>query len=224
MQKSFIVIMMMEISDIMLINGPAGQLELAIDKIDANSAEKWAVICHPHPLFGGTMTNKVVTTTAKALQQRAYHTVRFNFRGIGKSTGTFDEGRGELDDLLAVLTWLKDNYQIHEVCLAGFSFGSYIALQGSLRWPCTQLITIAPPIMRFDYSKAQQVSCPWLLIQGEDDDVVNPLTVITWADALAKTKKNLCLIRMPNAGHFFHGKLIELRELIAHHLTAEPST
>lgn len=193
-----------------LIAAPHGQLEIIVEN-DPQPHSLFGIVCHPHPLYGGTMNNKVVTTTAKALQMRGLATVRFNFRGIGKSTGTYDEGRGELQDLLTVLQWLETHYAPKAIWLAGFSFGAHIAFQGSLHWPCQTLITIAPPIMRFDFSQTQQINCPWWLIQGDKDEVVDPNEVFAWAESLGD---RVNVIRIHDASHFFHGKLIELREAI----------
>lgn len=191
------------------IPGPSGQIELVLEG-DKN-ASTVGIICHPHPLFGGTMNNKVVTTTTKALQQLGLATVRFNFRGIGKSTGTYGEGCGELQDLLAVLDWVKTALNPTTYWLAGFSFGSHIAFQASLQWSCAQLITIAPPIARFDFTQANDIHCPWLLIQGDQDDVVSPKEVFDWAKTMTVPVEVICI---KDAGHFFHGKLIELRDAI----------
>lgn len=202
----------------MLINTPEGQLEIAIDKIDDNKHHRWAIVCHPHPLFGGTMNNKVVTTTSKALQLSGYSVIRFNFRGVGQSSGGFDEGRGELQDLHAVFDWLSANETLDTLCLAGFSFGSYIAFQASQTLPCKQLILIAPPIMRFNYQLSEGITCPCLIIQGDEDEIVDPQQVIAWAKTLEKSDPQFKLIIMEKSGHFFHGKLIELRNTLKDYL------
>lgn len=202
----------------MLINAPTGQLEIVIDKIDDNKHHHWAIVCHPHPLFGGTMNNKVVTTTSKALQLSGYSVIRFNFRGVGQSTGQFDEGRGELQDLHAVFDWLSANEPVDTLCLAGFSFGSYIAFQASQTLPCKQLILIAPPIMRFNYESSQDITCPCLIVQGDEDEIVDPQEVIAWAKTLEKREPRFKLKIMDKSGHFFHGKLIELRNTLKDYL------
>ncbi len=194
----------------LLIPGQSGHLEVVLENARALT-HGVGIICHPHPLHGGSMNNKVVTTTAKALQMLGLATVRFNFRGVGQSEGQYDAGLGELQDLLSVLQWLQATYAPTVYWLAGFSFGSHIAFQGSLQWPCQQLITIAPPIMRFDFLQTHQIQCPWLLIQGDQDEIVDPASVFAWARTLSIP---IHVIDIPGASHFFHGKLIELREAI----------
>ena len=196
-----------------LIPSSSGQIELILE--GNLSEKKIGIVCHPHPLFGGSMNNKVVTTTSKAFQAIGIASLRFNFRGFGKSTGHYEAGHGELQDLLTVLAWLQNKHAPVAIWLAGFSFGSYIAFQGSLRWPCQQLITIAPPISRFDFSQTQQINCPWLLIQGDQDEVVASNEVFTWAKSITVPIKVVCL---PGATHFFHGKLLELREVLIKNL------
>lgn len=195
------------------IAGPHGQIEICVENPGFSTC---AIICHPHPLYGGSMTNKVVTTTAKALHTLGITTVRFNFRGVGKSEGQYDEGRGECQDLMHLLGWVKNTYSPDAIWLAGFSFGAYIAFQGSLSWPCQQLITLAPAISHCNFSHNSLPRCPWLLIQGDEDEVVDPKEVYRWVESLSTPPD---LIRLPQAGHFFHGKLLELKEAIIHYFT-----
>lgn len=190
------------------IPGPVGPLEARCG-CPKEPAGVSAVICHPHPLFGGTMENKVVTTVARALEDLGLHTVRFNFRGVGASAGAYDEGHGETEDLLAVLRWLAERRPGDEVWLAGFSFGSYVAARGAVRWPVSQLISIAPPVARFDFSDSPPPECPWLVVQGDADEVVEPGAVFRWVEALPRPPE---LVVMKGASHFFHGRLVELRE------------
>ena len=190
------------------IPGPAGGLE-ALCGCPREPAGVTAVICHPHPLYGGTMNNKVVYTVARALEDLGLHTVRFNFRGVGASTGVFDTGRGETEDLLAVLRWAAGRRPGERFWLAGFSFGSYVAARAVSRWTTEQLISIAPPVARFDFSEFPRPDCPWLVVQGDADEVVDPGAVFSWLGGLEPAPT---VIRMAGAGHFFHGRLIELRE------------
>jgi alpha/beta superfamily hydrolase len=192
------------------LDGPAGKLESLME--DAGSPGGfYAVICHPHPLFGGTMDNKVVSTLAKAMRDVGIPSVRFNFRGVGASAGAFDEGRGETEDADAVANWGAARWPGRQLILAGFSFGAYVALRLAGRRPTSRLITIAPPVQRFDFSGLDAPTCPWLIVQGDADEVVDPRSVIDWVERLARKPQ---LIVMPGVGHFFHGRLNELRDAV----------
>lgn len=192
-----------------LISGPAGQLEVLTAPGNGPEKDTVAVICHPHPVHGGTMNNKVVSTLHRVCRDLHIPTVRFNFRGVGQSEGEFAQGVGEIDDLMAVLRWTKEHYPDKTFWLAGFSFGSYIAAAAATRWPCEQLISIAPPVHHYDFSLADQIHCPWIVVQGDEDDVVPPDEVYQWLDGLAKPPQ---LIRISEADHFFHGQLLRLRD------------
>lgn len=196
----------------LLLPGPAGLLELAIDLPEASIARKGlAIICHPNPPDGGTLHNKVVTTCARALNEHGLTTVRFNFRGAGQSEGDFDNGRGEVLDLIAVAEWAHQANPEAALWLAGFSFGSWVALLGARQLPVKQMISIAPPVGMRDFSGVLPPPCPWLLIQGEDDEVVSASGVLAWAEAQKPMPQ---IIRMPETGHFFHRRLIDLRGAI----------
>jgi alpha/beta superfamily hydrolase len=204
--------------NIFVITGPEGDLELMSAPAAAAAAtnEKVAIICHPHPLFGGTMTNKVVSTLARTFKELNIATVRFNFRGVGKSTGTFAQGVGEIDDVLAVVAWVKQVKPAAEIMLAGFSFGAAISATVATRIKVTQLVSIAPPVPRFKLLELPPVTCPWLVVQGEEDEVVIPADVYAW---VATRQPPPTLIRIANASHFFHGQLLVLREKIQVALT-----
>lgn len=192
--------------------GPAGRLEAMAALPEADCARSGlAVICHPHPLHGGTMHNKVVTMCERSLRELGLRTVRFNFRGVGQSEGTHDDGAGELEDLLAVAQWAQSVSPGYALWLAGFSFGAFIATKGSRHLPVKQLITIAPPVGKYAFAALPQPDCPWLVIQGDDDDVVEPAAVAEWVDGM---QDKPTLVRMPQAGHFFHRKLMDLRGAI----------
>lgn len=192
--------------------GPAGGLEAAVDLPEAEVARAGTVvISHPHPLQGGTMHNKVVTMIERSVRELGLRTVRFNFRGTGASEGTYDDGRGETLDLLAVAEWVQKTRPGDALWLAGFSFGSYVALLAARHLPVKQMISIAPPVGRWDFSAAIAPPCPWLVVQGEDDDVVVPQAVFDWIDAM---QDKPTLVRMPETGHFFHRRLMDLRGAI----------
>ena len=160
--------------------GPAGAIECAIDLPGTGAPRGIAVLCHPHPLHGGTLTNKVVQTLARAFVQLGYTSVRFNFRGIGASQGAWDHGEGEIDDALAVLAALR--VPGLALVLGGFSFGGYVATQAAARLPADQraqrLVLVAPAVLNF---KAASVPADTLLVQGEADDVVPMSAVLDWA-------------------------------------------
>lgn len=195
-----------------LLPGPVGVLETAVEFPEVADARRGiAVVCHPHPLHGGTMHNKVVTMLARSLRELGLIVVRFNFRGVGESAGEYDEGRGETLDLLAVAEWVRRHRPDDAFWLAGFSFGSYVALLGARHLPIKQMISIAPPVGRWDFSAALAPPCPWLVVQGEDDDVVDPQAVYDWIDAMDDKP---ALVRMPATGHFFHRRMMDLRGAI----------
>lgn len=193
------------------IQGPAGKLEVAVGTPEGDERNAIGVICHPHPLHGGTMYNKVVTTLAKTFQGMGLTTVRFNFRGVGKSEGKFDFGKGEIDDLLAVVNWMLQTSGAKELWLAGFSFGAYIAASGAVQLPTKKLVTVAPPVEHFPMRDLPPILCDWVVVMGDKDDVVPPEQVYAWTDGRMPPPK---VIRFPEAGHFFHGQLGELRQEI----------
>lgn len=195
---------------IQLIQGPAGKLEVAVSSVEPG-AKAWGVVCHPHPLFGGTMYNKVVTTLVKAFQSQGVNTIRFQFRGVGQSQGEFDHGRGELEDLLAVLSWMQSSYGRHPLWLGGFSFGAYIAAQAAVEWPTQKLVTVAPPVENFPMHLIPPILCDWLLLQGEKDEVVSPEAVFAFAESRQPAPT---VARFPEATHFFHGQLNGLRDAV----------
>lgn len=191
------------------ISGEAGPLEaVTVMPYFERLPPITAVICHPHPLFGGTMDNKVVSTLAKAFQHCGMRTVRFNFRGAGKSAGKFGGGEGEQADLLSVLRWLQVVRPTDQIWLAGFSFGSYVAFEVSKLWPTKQLFLVAPPVQHFSYQAEATFNTPVLLIQGEADDIVPAAQVFEWAKNQTFPVR---ILRFPGVGHFFHGHLSELR-------------
>ncbi len=201
----------------LLLPGPAGEIEMLATPAQASSSNTTAIICHPHPLFGGTMNNKVVTTLARVCRDIGLRSVRFNFRGVGKSSGVHDEGRGEVDDLLAIVQWIQTVLPNDFIWLAGFSFGAYVATKAAMQFSPKQLVTIAPQVSRFKGDDLARVTCPWLLVQGEQDEVVSAEEVFAWIETLPHKPE---VIRMPTAGHFFHGQLLELRMVLEERLGA----
>ena len=195
------------------ISGPAGQLQAAIHKGDEGgffaTRHLLVVICHPHPVHGGTMANKVVTTLMRTYRDLGIHVLRFNFRGVGKSEGSFDNGVGELDDLLAVIAWAKQQLPQVMLLLAGFSFGSSIAAQASYLVDELQHLTlVAPPVERYPYDREGQFPCPLAVIQGDKDERVVAEGVYQWVTTLHGSTE---LLRYPDAGHFFHGYLTPMK-------------
>jgi uncharacterized protein len=194
--------------------GPAGSIEALIEAPAAEFSSApgaFGVICHPHPLYGGTLDNKVVWTLARAFQQLGAPTIRFNFRGIGASTGTHDEGRGEVADALAVIAHGRERWPQAALWLGGFSFGGVVALRAAATARPGCLITIAPGITKSDVSAVPRPACPWLIVQGEADDVVPAQVVTGWARTLSPAPE---LLVLPGAGHYFHGRINELRDAL----------
>ena len=196
-------------SEKITIPGPAGDLE-ALLAVAANS-NLIAIICHPHPLHGGSMTNKVITTVAKACDELNMTTIRFNYRGVGSSEGKYDNARGEVEDLLAVHQWAQTKFPNAQYILAGFSFGSYICCAAASTIKPKALITIAPAIVRQSYEGVCSFSGNWWLIQGEKDELTDAKLVFEWFGQHANRNN---IIKIANASHFFHGCLPQLQQEI----------
>lgn len=192
------------------ITGPAGALELAIDLPAAESPVRGvAVICHPHPQHGGTMDNKVAQMLARTFVQLGYRAVRFNFRGAGASEGAWDEGRGEIDDAMAVIADQRD--PALPLALAGFSFGAYVTSQAAHRLADTgaaaeRVVLVGPATSNFEVAP---VPPDTIVIHGETDDVVPLQATLDWA-----RPQHLPVIVMPGVGHFFHGQLTLLKSIV----------
>ncbi|MBS3910260.1 MAG: alpha/beta hydrolase [Hydrogenophaga sp.] len=203
-------------TETLLQDGPAGRIEVAIDR-PADAAVGVAVIAHPHPLHGGTLTNKVVQTLARACVQAGWTAVRFNFRGVGRSEGLYDEGRGELDDLLAVIAAQASDGPL---CLAGFSFGAFVTSHAAARVQGTRdlrsLLLVGTAASRFAVADvAAELHGRTLVIHGELDETVPLSAVLDWA-----RPQVLPVLVVPGGGHFFHGQLPLLRHLVLRHLRA----
>ncbi len=202
------------------LSGPAGSLSALLDEpvlADGQLPHGVAVIAHPHPLFGGTMDNKVVQTLARAFVQCGWRAVRFNFRGVGDSEGTYDEGRGELQDLLAVI---QHSAPQGALALAGFSFGAFVtshAVQalGPARAP-EKLVLVGTAASRFEVAPVPPKLHPCtLVLHGEQDDTVPLADAMAWA-----RPQTLPVTVIPGVAHFFHGQLPLLRSLVVRHLLA----
>ena len=205
-----------------LISGLAGAVEIAIDQPDAavtgKSTRGVAVIAHPHPLFGGTMDNKVVQTLARAFVASGWTTLRFNFRGVGASAGTHDEGRGETDDYLAVVAHGLVLSGASSLALAGFSFGAFVTTHAAARLVSTRaidaLVLVGTSVSRAAAAPIEASLHPQTLtIHGETDDTVLLSDVMGWARPQA-----LPVTVVPGCGHFFHGQLPLLKGLVTRHL------
>jgi uncharacterized protein len=192
-----------------VIAGPAGDIECAIDEPQASALRQGlALICHPHPLHGGNMDNKVTTTLARAFVQCGWRAVRFNFRGVGASQGAWAEGVGEIDDARAVMAALQQERE--PLAVAGFSFGGYVA--SHLAAQAKTAVLIGPATHNFT---AAAVPAGTLVIHGEADDVVPLSATMDWA-----RPQSLPVVVVPGAGHFFHGQLGLLKQLVVPHLLA----
>ena len=196
------------------LTGPAGALECIVDVAERADARRGvAVVCHPNPVQGGTMHNKVVTMVERALRESGLDTVRFNFRGTGASAGSYDDGNGESEDLAAVVAWLRRVRPGDALWLAGFSFGSYVTIRNAVRLEADALVSIAPPVGRWSMTDDVLPTCPWLVVMGEADEVVEPQAVFDWIAGMDRPPE---LIRMPDTGHFFHRRLMDLRGAVKH--------
>jgi alpha/beta superfamily hydrolase len=199
-----------------LIGGPAGTLEAVINDPGAGSSgarRGLALVAHPHPLFGGTLDNKVVQTLAKVFFAQGYVSVRMNFRGVGASQGVHDQGMGESEDWLAVAHAMRTRFGALPLLLAGFSFGAFVQSRVARRLAeqgvsPQRLVLVAPAVGRF---QVEPVPAGALVIHGEEDDVVPLAEVLTWA-----RPQKLPVVVLPGTGHFFHGHLVELQRIVQH--------
>ncbi|MBA2650596.1 MAG: hypothetical protein H0U75_13600 [Legionella sp.] len=192
----------------LLLEGVVGNLEAVLTVPDQRPCNQVAILGHPHSLQGGTMTNKVVTTMARTFKEMGIPSLRFNFRGVGLSSGTYDDGIGESEDMLKLAgDWLQAEPQAHFI-FAGFSFGSYVAYRAAAQMHHKLLISIAPPVHHYDYNEFQPAPKPWVIVQGDADEVVPEALVMQFAQTFDPP---LPVIHFPHTGHFFHGKLVELK-------------
>ena len=194
------------------IDGPAGKLEVILG--EPESVPKGiAIIAHPHPLHGGTMDNKVIHTLFTTLLALGFITAKFNFRGVGKSEGTFDHGIGEIEDVMVVTQTVRDQFNAHSadlpLLLAGFSFGGAIQLHAAEQLAPEFLILVAPSVVNLNAPAVPEATKLALIIQGDQDDIVIPGDLLAWA-----TPQSQPIIFIPGAEHFFHGKLALLKQVI----------
>ena len=186
--------------------GPAGSIETDLN--DPGPQRRGiALIAHPNPVQGGTKDNKVVTTLAKAFFGLGYVTARPNFRGVGASEGTHDQGAGETEDLLAVASYLRDRYRDAPIVLAGFSFGSFVQTRVAKHIAAERIVLVGPAVNRF---RAEAVPADTLVVHGEHDDVVPLSDVLDWA-----RPQELPIVVVPGGEHFFHGRLNLLAQIVA---------
>lgn len=199
-------------SEKILIPGPAGQIEALLEWPDEIASPKgMVVLCHPHPLYGGSYTNKVVHIMASACLKVRMPVLRFNFRGVGTSEGQFDNGIGEQQDLVACVDWMQQRYPEASLHLAGFSFGAFVAYLAQSNFQTERLLLVAPPLKLFEFGPTKIVDFPWVVIQGTEDEIVEVEAVKSWIEHQPNQPH---FYLMQGASHFFHGRLNELREIV----------
>ncbi len=197
------------------VTGPAGQIETLLESPADGECRGLAIICHPHPLHGGAMTNKVTHTLARVACDLGLAAMRFNFRGVGASEGEHDDGVGEIDDAAAVLTSSSSRFPGVRL-FAGFSFGGAVAIELARREQPDCLITIAPAVTKIRRDRDWQApACPWLIVQGDADELVAIDDTVAFVDGLPPGPE---LTVLPGVGHFFHGQLVDLRERLVDRL------
>lgn len=204
----------------LMLAGPAGGLEAMY--LNTEQARGLALLCHPNPEHGGTMLNKVVSTMQRTARDQGLATLRFNYRGTGKSEGSHDMNSGEVDDAQAALGWLMQQHPDLPVYLFGFSFGGFVAasLSGRLQQQGVTVAhqcLVAPAVGRLQPPHAISDTGGLTIIQPEADEVIDPQLVYRWADGLERSHQ---LFRVADSGHFFHGRLVELKDIIVQQLTA----
>lgn len=199
-----------------IINGPAGRIEARYHH-EVSSDSPIAILLHPHPQFGGTMNNQVIYNLYYAFAERGFSVLRFNFRGVGRSQGLFDNGPGELSDAATALDWMQSYNKDSSSCwIAGVSFGAWVAMQLLMRRPEIEgFISIAPPANLYDFSFLAPCPSSGLMVNGENDRVV-PTEAIAELVKKLKTQKGIVIDHevIPDSNHFFEGKTEELTEIV----------
>jgi len=198
-------------SEELFIAGPTGRLQAILEDTAGQTAVGSAIVCHPHPQHGGTMHNKVAHTLARAFVRAGFAVLRFNFRGTQNSDGHYDGGIGERDDALAAVDWMRTRYPERMIWVAGFSFGAAIAVKTAVATEIDGLVSVAPAISRFAPGLASQPACPWLIVQGDQDELVDVDETVAWVNELDPGPE---LLIIPDGEHFYHGRLLELREAV----------
>lgn len=206
-------------SQTMMIDGPVGQLELLTTAPSLSEPSSYvAIICHPHPLFQGTMHNKVVTTLAKSVSD-VMPTIRFNFRGVGQSGGSYGAGVGECDDLRAVMAWAQEQHKGCQCILMGFSFGAGVAAAVANETSLALLLTVAPSVSHSHLHTLTGIRCPWVMIFAGNDEVVDANETRQFIQSPASKLSQV--IELPEASHFFHGELVSLKSQVQHAINQE---
>jgi uncharacterized protein len=203
---------MMDLTGNTFFEGPAGRIE-AILKEPEHAVTRGAVVCHPHPLFGGTMHNKVVYRMAKAFQDAGFAVLRFNFRGTGRSAGSHDHGRGEQGDMRAAIDFMESKYPDAEMWAAGFSFGAAVMLRAACGDSAIRAIVAAgAPVSKYDFAQIIECNLPKLFVQGSEDEFGSPEDLKRLVERLSEPKR---LKIIEGADHFFEGHLVELADSIS---------
>ncbi len=198
----------------LLIPGPAGQIEAIVSAPrEPLAPPAFALICHPHPLFGGALSNKVTYTLASCAQKAGLYALRFNFRGVGRSEGEHDNGRGETNDVDFLADWMHQQLPGARVVLAGFSFGAWVSVRAAATIRPVAQVSIAPPFGKYfdDAPPPPRPECPWLVVHGIDDEVVDYRQTHAILDRYVPPPE---LVTLDGVGHFFHGRLNELSGIV----------
>ncbi|MGI9290141.1 MAG: alpha/beta hydrolase [Gammaproteobacteria bacterium] len=198
------------------IPGPIGAIEALLETPESAVADRLAVLCHPHPQFQGTMHNKVVHTLARAMNDLQIPALRFNFRGVGSSEGSYGEGHGEVQDVYAVVEYVSQRWPSASIWLGGFSFGAVVSARAAVQVAPERLVSIAPAVNVLGKELQSIPTMPWLIVQGDTDDVVPEPEVTAWVKTLEPSPDYVVL---PGVGHFFHGHLVDLRTLLTERLS-----
>lgn len=198
----------------LLLEGPCGPLEALY--LDLPNARGLALLCHPNPVQGGTMLNKVVSTLQRTARDAGYSTLRFNYRGVGQSAGSHDMAGGEVDDAEAVVLWLRAQQPQLPLSVLGFSYGGFVAaaLAGRLEAQgqvVERLFMVAPAVQRLQAPERLPERAVLTVIQPEQDEVIDPVVVFAWSQALSRPHE---LLKVAECGHFFHGKLTDLKDVV----------
>ena len=192
-----------------VLQGEVGMLDARCVIPEEKTTPYVAILGHPHSLKGGSMQNKVVTTLTRAFREKGIPSLRFNFRGVGVSEGTYDAGMGESDDMVLIAKQLQAIHPDAILLFAGFSFGSFVAYRAAAQMPHGLLLTVAPPVNHFDFTAFEVAPKPWLLLQGDQDEVIPSNLVLEFAEG-----RKISVLEFEETGHFFHGKLMHMKQRV----------